>query len=367
MAVERCAFVNIRIDRHASSRYPLPLTPVEVNREESISGEVLAMVEAPVISVVVPLPDDRGHAFDCLKAFTQQSLDVAHEIIVPTDAESADEIAWLVELFPDVHWIYRPGLKVNALYNIGAASARGKYLYITESHCIPRGDCLQQIYKFVQKSGLPAACSASDGINGNHIAAAEQRIFEEDFHQWMNAQKCKIAIRGTLIERALWERVGGFQPECGHFAELLIGRMLEDAGARFGYAPKSIVSHGNQTDLAALADELKAYGEDQCRAFHLMPPEMRTPETKECADREWLRQNPTWLRFRQIKELVRQHARAFAINYLPLPAELRFRIFRRFWQGAIRLGRLRYVASINTQTVTCEETAKPAVDYRRAA
>ncbi|MBA2115173.1 glycosyltransferase family 2 protein [Bremerella alba] len=325
------------------------------------------MGEDPIISVVVPLPDDRGHVLDCLTGFTQQTLEVPFEVIVPTEAASSSEVAWLVDRFPQVRWIHRPGLKVNALYNVGAAAARGEYLYISESHCVPRSDCLQQIFDFVQQSGLPAACSASDGINANYVAEGEQRIFEEDFHRWMEAKKCKIAIRGTLIERALWEQVGGFQAEFGHFSEMLIGCRLEAVGARFGFAANSYVSHGNQVCLKSLSEELIEYGEDECRSCHLTPAEMRIADTKEWADRELLKRQSLWLRFRQAKEAVRQWARAVAIQTLPLPAEWRFQVFRRYWQSAIRQGRLRYLASMTTFDATSEEIAKPSDAYRKAA
>lgn len=325
------------------------------------------MVDDPVISVVIPLPDDRGQAYESLKGFTQQAVNVAHEVIVPTDAVSADEIAWLVELFPQVHWIYRPGLNVNALYNVGAQVARGEYLYITEAHCIPRSDCLQRIYEFVQESEFPAACSASDGINGNYVAEGEQWIFEEDFHQWMKAQKCKIAIRGTLIKRRLWEDVGGFQAEFGHFSEMLIGSKLEAAGVRIGFAAKSWVSHCNQVSLKELSAELIEYGEDECRSCHLMPAELHVADTKEWADREWLQKNSIWLRFRQTKEAIRQRVRAIAIGYLPLSRKSRLQLFRRFWQGAIRQGRLKYVASMKSQPQTSEEVAASPVVYQKAA
>ncbi len=325
------------------------------------------MTESPVISVVIPLPDDRGHVLECLDGFIQQNLSVAHEVIVPTQATSGDEISWLVQQFPQVHWLHVGELKIAALYNAGAEAARGEYLYISESHCVPRRDCLQQIYDYVRLSRLPAACSASDGINPNYVAAGEQRIFEEDFHRWMNAGKCKIAIRGTLIERELWQQVGGFQAEFGHFAEMLIGRKLEAIGTRFGFALNSIVSHGNQVSLKALSDELIEYGKDECRSCDLLPAEMQIAETREWTERAWLLENMAWLQMRQRKEAVRQMFRQLAINYLPMSGEWRFRVFRRFWQSAIRQGRLRYVASMkNDREETKALTESPAVSQKAA-
>lgn len=325
------------------------------------------MIERPTISVVIPLPDDRGHALDCLTAFARQTLNVGFEIIVATDAESAEEIAWLVDHFPQVRWLYEPGLRMNALYNVGAAVASGKYLYISESHCIPRSDCLQKIYDFVQESDLAVACSSSDGINGNHIARCEQRLFEEDFHRWMSAGKRKVAIRGTLIERKLWERIGGFRDEFGHFSELLIGRQMEAAGVQVGHAEKSWVSHGNQVSLEPLWEELIEYGEDEFRSCDFLPAEQRIANSREWTEREWLRDNPTWLSFRQSKEAVRQWFRAFAINYIPMSEEWRYRLFRRYWKGAVRQGRLNYLASISSHLQVNEEVTTSPVVYQKAA
>lgn len=325
------------------------------------------MSDAPMISVVIPLPDDRGYAVDCITGFTQQTLDVAHEIVVVTDAASPDEIASLIQQFPHVHWVYRPGQRMNAHYNAGAAEASGKYLYITESHCLPRPDCLQQVYDYVQQTGMLVACSASDGINGNRLAECEQLLFEEDFQRWGNVEKHKIAIRGTLIERALWERIGGFQAEFGHFSELLIGHTLKSAGIPIGYAEKSWVSHGNQTSLKPLFEELVEYGEDECRACQYLPAESRIVEPKEWGIRQELQEKPSKLRFRQFKAAIRQGVRKLALNYLPLSRESRLRIFQDFWQGAISQGRLRYIAAMNSETAQREVVASPPAAYRKAA
>jgi hypothetical protein len=48
---------------------------------------------APEISVVIPLPDDRGHLLDCLKGFTQQEMDVPYEVIVAATEENF--LSWI--------------------------------------------------------------------------------------------------------------------------------------------------------------------------------------------------------------------------------------------------------------------------------
>ncbi|MFG0266541.1 MAG: glycosyltransferase family 2 protein, partial [Rhodopirellula sp. JB055] len=220
------------------------------------------MTAAPEISVVIPLPDDRGHLLDCLKGFTQQEMDVPYEVIVAATDGDARGLKELLNQFPSVRCVQQPGLNVNALYNLAASAARGTYLYLTESHCIPQRNCLSQIYELAHREQVPAACSASNGVNQNRVAEGEQRIFEEDFLSWIGDKKCKISVRGTLILRSIWEEIGGFLPEYGHFSEVMIGAKLESMGVRFAYAEKSIVSHVNQVCTDQLRSDLMEHGVD---------------------------------------------------------------------------------------------------------
>lgn len=329
---------------------------------------VLDMPAFAMISVVVPLPDDRGHLEKCLRGFTQQQINVPIEVIVPTAEESPERLAPLVAQFPKVRWVHRPGLRINGLYNEGAAEAHGKYLYISESHCVPQPDCLQQIYDHVREANLPAACSASDGLPGNHVSDGEQRVFEEDFLRWISARHCKVAIRGTLIERALWNKAGGFQAEYGHFSEMMIGRKLETLGARFGFAEQSVISHGNQVCLWELAEELSEYGEDECRCSHLA-----AHDEQPISSPEWIQQDKYLNRFGRLKreqcvEWLRQAMRAFVINHVPLNAERRFDFFLHFWRGAIRQGRLKYLAAMKAGTaIVPQSVSAPATSQKVTA
>ncbi len=325
------------------------------------------MIADPVISVVIPLPDDRGHLLDCLTGFTQQEIDVPFEVIVATAEEDSYSLGELPHQFPTVRWVHQSGLNVNALYNLAASAAYGTYLYVTESHCVPRRDCLRQIYEVVQRENVPAACSASDGINQNRIAEGEQRIFEEDFLSWIGDMKCKIAIRGTLILRSIWNDIGGFQSEFGHFSEMMIGAKLEAMGIRFGYAEKSIVSHVNQVCFQELGAELIEYGADECRANHLGPADHQVAYSSEWLQRESLICDRSRLERKRQREILRQRLRAWAFQWLPMSGKRRYQLFVQFWQGSIRLGRLRYLASMKAEDIKYDQHTEKNEPLRRAA
>jgi len=308
--------------------------------------ELLAMNSTPVISVVVPLPDDRGHLRDCLRGFSQQMLEVPYELIVSTVEASPENLADLIEEFPQVRWLHQPGSRVNALYNLGAKEAQGEHLYISESHCVPQPDCLQKAYEMIRDANLELVNSASNGINGNCIAAGEQRIFEEDFDSLCSQAKLKVSIRGTMIKRSIWEKAGGFLAEFGHFSEIMLSRKLAKMGVKFGVAKDSFVSHANQTTLRGLAEELVEYGHDEMASYEFAPPEETT-----LISWHWYRRSKylrKWgcLNVLRIRLSIQQTQRKLAIWFLPMSAERRFELYRRYWGSSIELGHLRYLAKL---------------------
>lgn len=325
------------------------------------------MLALPFISVVIPLPDDRGYLRECLQGFSSQQLNVPYELIIPTFADSADAWQPLAEQFPEVRWVAGATHRINELYNVGAEAARGRYLYISESHCVPRIDCLQQVLDVASAQDFPITLSNSNGINANWIAEAEQRIFEEDTHHWLREKKCKVSIRGTLIERSLWKKSGGMPADFGHYSELMIGLTLERMGAKVGFAERSIVSHGNQPCLWALQEELIQYGEDQCRCSHLAPTDQRAPASAEWVQQEALLGAPKGLKKKQRHEAAKQRLRAWIIQYFPMTSNQRYQWFKKFWQCSVRQGRLRYLAKLREQNPTPAENTTPALGFRKAA
>ena len=325
------------------------------------------MLALPFISVVIPLPDDRGQLLECLQGFSNQQLNVPFEIIVPTFAESAKALSSLTEQFPDVRWISSETQRLNELYNVGAAAARGRYLYVSESHCVPRPDCLQQVVDYASTHELAVAVSNSDGINANWIAEGEQRIFEEDTRCWLGEKKCKVSIRGTLIERSLWKQSGGMQAEFGHYSEVMLGLTLERMGAKTGRAERSFVSHGNQTCLWALQEELIQYGQDQCRCSHLSPADQRAPASAEWVQHEVLLADAERLDQKRRTEAAKQRIRAWIMQNVPMTSQQRYQWFKKFWQCSVRQGRLNYLAKLQQQGWQPLELTPPPVSERKAA
>lgn len=299
------------------------------------------------VSVVVPSPDDRGQAMDSIGSFLKQSLPAEQvEVIVPADGSEPALEQMIAQRFPRVRLTRHPGASIPALYNAGVAAARGRYVFITETHVVAHESCLEEALKFVDRTGLSAAVCASEGINLSRIAEGEQRVFENDIAYWRRTGKSKVTIRGFLIERHFWEAGGGLIPEFGHFAEILFGRQLKELGCDIGYADEAIIRHCNQVSLCGLDSELIAYGRDEAHCSRCRPELMAAG-----ACREWKRfSSGRWSRWKVQRKLaaaqLRRKVMQLALLRLPLSDAIWHELFLKYWQNAIKIGRLQYISGI---------------------
>lgn len=315
----------------------------------SLKSEGTRLSDSDVkVSVVIPSPDDRGQAMNSIGSFLKQSLPAEQvEVIVPANGSEPALEQMIDRQFPRVRLTRHPGATIPALYNAGVAAARGRYVFITEMHVVADESCLTEALKFVDRTGLPAAICASEGINLSRIAEGEQRVFENDIAYWRQTGKSKVTIRGFLIERHFWQAGGGLIPEFGHFAELLFGRRLKELGCHIGYADEAIIRHCNQVSLSGLLSELIAYGRDEAHCSRSRPELMTAG-----ACREWKRfSSGQWSRWKVQRKLaaaqVRRKVLQLALLRLPLTDAIWHQLFLKHWQTSIEIGRLEYISGID--------------------
>ncbi len=120
---------------------------------------------APLFSVIIPLEFHRGQWGRAWQGWQSQTLDRAgFEIIlvVPPDFPDRDKLAELGDL---ARLEYSHHSHDIGLCAAGAAKARGKFLFFTESHCWPEPDvlelCLQAFHAIRTGPDFPASRYAS--------------------------------------------------------------------------------------------------------------------------------------------------------------------------------------------------------------
>src|SRR5258708_3399502 len=137
---------------------------------------------APLFSVIIPLEYHRGQWERCWQGWQSQTLDRdSFEIIlvVPPDFPERGKLRELADPAPRLE--YSQHSHDIALSADGAAAARGKFLFFTESHCWPEPDvlerCLQAFFANADWAGF--SCK-SLRVCPNRLSEAEADMYEAD-------------------------------------------------------------------------------------------------------------------------------------------------------------------------------------------
>jgi hypothetical protein len=211
---------------------------------------------APLFSIIIPLEYHRGQWDRAWQGWQSQTLDRASfEIIlvVPPDFPDRDKLAELGDLARLEYSHYSHDIGLCAA---GAAKARGKFLFFTESHCWPEPDvlelCLQAFHAHPDWTGF--SCK-SVRVSHNRLSEAEADMYEADTEYGMTVHRWrKILDVCFATRREAYEACGGFKPELGHFAEWALAASYFEMGYTIGYLPEARVHHyyvGLLADLKA--------------------------------------------------------------------------------------------------------------------
>ena len=223
---------------------------------------------APQLAVIIPLPDHRGPAWECMRSWTSgQTLSREnYEVIVVADGREPQLEAQVRALLtPHDRLLVVPNVSLEACGNLGAQASQAPWLLFTEAHVQATADCLEQLLTAIASERFDVASLASSGIQTTRFAAQEQLLYDEALLERLASGWNCCTVRGFAIGRQLFERAGGFPEDYGHFGELLLGASLAQLRARLGYASRARVSHFNDGDLTHFWETLIAFGRDEIR------------------------------------------------------------------------------------------------------
>jgi hypothetical protein len=220
---------------------------------------------APDFSVIYRLTDQHGtvaDTLDCLDSWTRgQSHDRSrYEVIVVSDGANPalDEGARRRLAPPDVLTV-RAVPQLFELYTIGARLARGKFLFVVESHSRGHPDCLREMLAYLEAGGYDAASCRIVGADyeGHWLSRLGRRKNDELLaadEAWRRVQ-----IGGSAIRRATYEAVGGFEHEFNKFAPAALSAKLKERGRAMGHASQSVVYHVDSPELGEVVAPIRDY------------------------------------------------------------------------------------------------------------
>jgi glycosyltransferase involved in cell wall biosynthesis len=145
-----------------------------------VESEITMTVEAtgrrvPEISVVIASVNGLPYPQACLEAIEQQEGDIPIEVVV-ADCTGAATVAAIRERFPEVRVLaFTEPMSVPELRAQAIGKAVGRLVAVTEDHCVPRRDWLQQMRLAHQRHGWAAV--GGGVVNGAVDTAVDWAAF----------------------------------------------------------------------------------------------------------------------------------------------------------------------------------------------
>jgi hypothetical protein len=237
------------------------------------------------VSVVIISYNTADWTRRCLASLYEQTRDVDFEVLLVDNASSDGSAAMVSKEFADVRLIVMgENVGFGRAVNLAARQATGRYLLLLNPDAEVVDGAVQHLVRFADTSpinrvyggrtlrpegglnptscwGLPSVWSLVCFATGLSTAFRQSRLFDpESLGNWQRDSVRTVGmVTGCLllIDRALWERLGGFDPVFfmyGEDADLCI--RATDLGASPVITPSSTVIHAVGASTARRADKM---------------------------------------------------------------------------------------------------------------
>ena len=275
-----------KVDRHAPDVQPgasLDLLQQAVGIEDC---EPIDFTDSqkPVVSIVIPVYNQFGYTYNCLKSIKNNSSHVSYEIIIADDC-STDDVKRLDEIIHGANIIHNAeNLRFLMNCNNAAAQARGRYILFLNNDTQVQEGWLSSLVELMESDGRI-------GMAGSKLVYPDGSLQEAGGILWRDASAWNYGNRADadrpeynyvkdvdyisgaaiMIKTSLWKEIGGFDERYApaYCEDSDLAFEVRKHGFRVVYQPKSVVVHfegvSNGTNINA---GIKKYQVENTRKFY---------------------------------------------------------------------------------------------------
>jgi len=219
--------------------------------------------ETPEVSVVIASINGLPYPRACLTALASQRGDIPFEVVL-ADCTGPTTVAAVHEEFPDVRVVaFERPMTVPALRAAGVAAARGRLVAVTEDHCVPRGDWIEQL---VRVQGRTRWAAVGGGVvNDATERAVDWAAFFCEYHRHMSPVEGGRSdfIPGMNVAYDMKQLSPERDIFLGGVWENVLHQRLVERGYELGLDPAIVVGHRKHFTLGMFTRERYHYS----RAF----------------------------------------------------------------------------------------------------
>ncbi len=231
--------------------------------------------EEPEVSIVIPVYNQFGYTYNCLKSIHAHTEDVTYEVIIADDC-STDNTKYLEEVFPGVQVLHNEeNLKFLLNCNHAAQYAKGKYILFLNNDTQVQPNWLKPMVDLMEQN-------AEAGMVGSKLVYSDGSLQEAGGILWKDGSAWNyghlqnpdapefsyvkeadyISGASIMIRASLWKEIGGFDTAFApaYYEDTDLAFEVRKHGYKVLFQPKSVVVHfegkSNGTDTST---GLKSY------------------------------------------------------------------------------------------------------------
>ncbi len=234
--------------------YPFP----KYDRIEELEILSFPIVEKPIVSIIIPVYNNFGFTYNCLKSIFYHTCDIDYEVIVADDA-STDHTICLGSVVKGIRIIRNQS---NMLFlqncNQAAGHAKGKYLLFLNNDTQVQYNWLKPLVYLLEKR-------QDIGMAGSKLLYPDGRIQEAGGIIWRDGTAANygrgnapdmpeynyvrevdyITGASIIIRKRLWDEIGGFDRRYmpAYCEDSDFAMEVRKHGKKVMYQPASVVVH----------------------------------------------------------------------------------------------------------------------------
>lgn len=277
--VERASKIKEQIafwgscDRLMASN-PITYQPVlfdEVASDKEIDSYeklVFAESENPQVSIVIPVYNQFGYTYNCLRSILEHSGNVSYEVIIADDC-STDHVKELEKVVSGITVLHnKENLKFLLNCNHAVEHARGKYILFLNNDTQVQPDWLNPLVRLVEEDERIGMVGSKLVYPTGQLQEAGGILWKDgsawNYGHLMNPEEPEycyvkeadyISGAAIMIRASLWKEIGGFDERFApaYYEDTDLAFEVRKHGYKVCMQPKSLVVHfegiSNGTDV----------------------------------------------------------------------------------------------------------------------
>lgn len=201
-----------------------------------------------MISIVIPVHNEKERLDRCLAALRRQSVRPELEIVVVDDGSTDGGVENLEK--PGVRVVRQVNKGPAAARNTGAASARGDILLFIDADCVADVDWLREMLRPFEDGEVVAVKGAYGTLQLGLVARFVQMEFEQRYRRLQDSHSVDfLASYAVGFRRHYFLDIGGFRPDLIMNEDVELAYRISRSGGKIVFNRSAVVYHQHPETL----------------------------------------------------------------------------------------------------------------------